>query len=91
MGVVHQVRETSVEGAVPPLHYPITFRVITGGVGPLDPQHLTRLFEKRGHKSAALVGNQDRTRAMAGDDFSSIISRYRPPPFALLWEMLSHT
>jgi hypothetical protein len=37
MGVVDQVRETSVEDTVPRLHYPITLRVITGGVDPLDP------------------------------------------------------
>jgi hypothetical protein len=48
MGVVGQVRETSVEGALPPLHFPITLRVITGGVDPLDSQHLTGLVEKRG-------------------------------------------
>jgi hypothetical protein len=47
MGVVDQLRETSVEGAVPPLHFPITLKVITGGVDPLDPQHLTGLVEKR--------------------------------------------
>jgi hypothetical protein len=75
MGVVDQVREISVEVAVSPLHFPITPRVITGGVDPLDPQHLTGLVHKRGHKSTALVSNQDRTRPMAGDDFSSIDSR----------------
>jgi hypothetical protein len=75
MGVVDQVRETSVEGAVPPLHFPITLRVTTEGVDPLDPQHLTGLVKKRGHKSSALVGNQEKTRAMAGDDFSSMDSR----------------
>jgi len=74
MGVVNQVRQSRVKGTVPSFHYPITFRVITGGVDPLDPQHLAGISEKRGHKSAALVSNQDRTRAMSSDNFSSIYS-----------------
>jgi len=48
--------------------------MITRGVDPLDPQHLAGLAKKRGHEGAALVGNQDRTRAMSSDDFSSIYS-----------------
>jgi hypothetical protein len=75
MGVVDQVGETSVQGTVTTLHFPITLKVIPGGVNPLDSQHLTGLLKKRGHKRAALVGNQDRTRAIAGYDFSSIVSR----------------
>ena len=74
MGVVNQARQSCVKGTVPPFHYPITFRVITGGVDPLDPQHLAGLAEKRGHESAALVSNQDRTRAVSSDNFSSIYS-----------------
>jgi hypothetical protein len=46
MGVVNQVRQSHVKGTVPSFHYPITFRGITGGVDPLDPQHLAGLSEK---------------------------------------------
>jgi hypothetical protein len=51
MGVVDQVRETSVEGTAPLLHYPITLRVITGCVGPLDPHQLTGLVKKEDIKA----------------------------------------
>jgi len=74
MGVVNQVRESRVKVTVSPFHYPITFGMIAGGVDPLDPQHLASLVIKRGHESSALAGNQDRTRAMSSDDFSSIYS-----------------
>ena len=74
MGVINQVRESRVKGTVPPFHYPVTFGMITESVDPLDPQHLASLVIKRGHESSALAGNQDRTRAIPSDDFSSIYS-----------------
>ena len=62
------------KGTVPPFHHPVTFGMIAGGVDPLDAQHLVSLAKNRVHESAVLVGNQDRTRAMSSDEFSSIYS-----------------
>jgi hypothetical protein len=46
MGVVDQMKETTVEGAVSPLHFPITLRVKTGDVDALYPQSFSGLVEK---------------------------------------------